>query len=198
MDAALFDDVHRFWFGELSGPFDYPADKAPLWFQGGPDFDAEIDRRYRRYLKPAAAFAGDLAGLSRAQRVGLVVLLDQFPRNIFRSSGEAFAYDADARRHARAALALGPYHLVERVFLGLPFEHSESIADQLYAIELFDAMRHDAPPGQAETYKKNFDYAVKHRDLIARFGRFPHRNAVLGRVSTAEEEKFLAENGRGY
>jgi uncharacterized protein (DUF924 family) len=128
-----------------------------------------------------------------------VILLDQFPRNIFRTSGEAFACDGKARDLARRLIdGRNRFHRVERSFLFLPFEHSEEAADQDLSVFLFAEDAVSAPESWTGTSRIYLDYAAKHRDLIRKFGRFPHRNAVLGRPSTPEEEAFLKEHGRGY
>jgi uncharacterized protein (DUF924 family) len=127
--------------------------------------------------------------------LALVLLLDQFPRNAFRGTARAFASDALALEAARLALARGydrDMLPVERLFVYLPFEHSERLEDQVRACEL---TRELAP--FAET-KDIYQYAVRHRDIIARFGRFPHRNEALGRPSTPEETEFLKQPGSGF
>jgi uncharacterized protein (DUF924 family) len=133
------------------------------------------------------------------EQVGLVILLDQFPRQIHRDSGDAFAYDAKALSIARRLLAAGPdrFWPVERTFVALPFEHSEDIADQDYAVLLFAAEAVAAPADARDGLRMALDFATKHRDIIRKFGRFPHRNAALGRESTPEEVEFL-KGGRGF
>ena len=139
-------------------------------------------------------------GLSRAERIALVVLFDQFPRNIFRSSGEAFAYDAKAREIARALIRTGieTFFWVERVALVLPFEHSEDMADQDYAVLLAARACGRRAREPSRLLPHPADYATWHRDIIRKFGRFPHRNAVLGRNRPPRRAAFLAEKGRGY
>ena len=120
--------------------------------------------------------------------LALTLLLDQFPRNCFRGSAHSYATDGLARHYAQRAIDAGFDVRVDaalRMFFYLPFEHSEAMVDQEYAMELFDRI------GDAELMK----YVVMHRDLIARFGRFPHRNKALGRESTQEEIKYLASGG---
>ena len=132
--------------------------------------------------------------------VGLVVLFDQFPRNINRHSGAAFARDERAREIAGELIAGGieRFYLAERNFLILPFSHSENVADQDYATMLAAAEAVSAPPSFITFARLALDFATKHRDLIRRFGRYPHRNAMLGREDTPEEAAFLAEHGRGF
>ena len=200
MDKEILDDIHRYWFGGLKSPTDRNPDKAEMWFTQSDATDAEIRDLYGRYLAEAASADWDLARLSRREQVGLVILLDQFPRNIFRTSGEAFGYDARARAIAGELIAGGleRFYLVEQTFLCLPFEHSEDIADQDYSVLLFARLAVEAPADWKDGRRGGVDFATKHRDLIRRFGRFPHRNAMLGRESTEEERAFLAAHGRGY
>jgi len=199
MNPAILHDAHAWWFGSLSGPADFPADKAAMWFERSHATDDHIRRAFGPHLAAVAAASWPLADLAREERVGLVLFLDQFPRNIFRESAEAFARDERAREIAAALIDnnYGEYYLIERAFLILPFEHSESLADQDTAVRLAEELAAAAPPGN-DFFPSLVDYAVKHRDLIRRFGRFPHRNAVLGRESTPEEVAFLTEHGRGY
>ena len=201
MDKTVLDDIHRTWFGPLRSPTDRNPDKAEMWFTRSDATDAHIRDTYGRFIAEAAAIDWDLDALSRQEQVGLVVLLDQFPRNIFRTSGEAFAYDGKARALAGALVERGldRFFLDEQTFVSLPFEHSEAIADQDHSVLLFAKMAVEARLGPWQEIRRGgLDYATRHRDLIRRFGRFPHRNAVLGRQSTAEETAFLAEHGRGY
>jgi len=199
-DSGLLVEAHRFWFGELSGIEHYPADKAPLWFERRDETDEAIRSIFGPWLDAVADRDWDLAALPREAQLGLVIILDQFPRNLFRRDGRAFAYDARARAVARALVAGGVerFCLIERCFLYLPFEHSEELADQDLSVRLYEQLLADAPEEQAEIYRNFLVFAEKHRDLILRFGRFPHRNRDLGRASTPEEAAFLAENGRGY
>lgn len=199
MNPTVLDAVHDFWFGALDGPEAAP-DRWELWFQQNDDFDRTIRERFGEALIEAAAADWDLGALTRTQQVGLVILLDQFPRNIHRSDGSAFAYDATARSHAETLIAGGVerFYLAERPFLFLPLMHSEAVADQDRCVSLLanEALR--APDAWIETFRLNLDFATKHRDLIRKFGRFPHRNAMLGRETTEEEAAFLAEHGRGF
>ncbi len=164
---------------------------AAKWFTKDAAFDAEITMRFA----PAhhAAARGELADWSNSWEgtLALLLLLDQFPRNIWRGSAHSFATDPLALSLARAAVSAGrdgeaPPEL--RVFFYLPFEHSEALADQDRCIALCQTL--DTASGSAW-----IKWASLHRDIIARFGRFPHRNAMLGRTSTAKELAFLAEGG---
>ena len=195
----ILRDVHRYWFGEPASPTSKSPDKAEIWFRQSDATDAHIRDTYGKYIDQAAAIAWDLGALSREEQAGLIVLLDQFPRNIFRTSGQAFAYDAKARELANTMLAEGleRFWLHEQVFVCLPLEHSEAIEDQDRSVYLFAKMTMDAPDDWAEDRRLTLDFATKHRDIIRKFGRFPHRNEMLGRASSDEEREFL-KGGRGY
>ncbi|HZP20268.1 MAG TPA: DUF924 family protein [Bauldia sp.] len=199
MDTAPLRDIYRYWFGELSGPEHLPQEKFDLWFNRSDETDTFIRETWLGYLRRAGEAAWDLDRLGREEQVALVVLFDQFPRNIFRVFGEAFAYDGKARAIANELIAGGidRFYLVERVSLVLPLEHSEDIADQDRCVLLFANAAVNGPAAWLNYNRNQLDYGTRHRDLIRRFGRFPHRNELLGRTSTAEEIEFL-KGGRGY
>jgi uncharacterized protein (DUF924 family) len=172
--------VLRFWFDE------HPKD----WFVKNPDFDTQIRTRFLALHEAAAA--GRLAHWADEARscLALVLLLDQFPRNLFRDDARAFATDAQARAAARVILQRGWDQSMtqpEQLFAYLPFEHSESLEDQDLSCELMK----DFSAEQRQ-------YAERHRDIIRRFGRFPHRNGSLGRPSTPAEIEFLKLPGSGF
>jgi uncharacterized protein (DUF924 family) len=183
--------VLSFWFGNES---EY-GKRRKQWFQKDAAFDAEIAARFRALHEEAAR--GDLERWkdSVGDCLALIVQLDQFPRNMFRGSARAFASDGLARDAARHALQEG-YDQgllpVERMFAYLPFEHSEALEDQLLCLGL---MR---PLEEFEETKDVYQYAVRHHEIIARFGRFPHRNEALGRPSMPEELEFLKQPGSGF
>jgi uncharacterized protein (DUF924 family) len=200
MVKKVLTDIHRYWFGELNSPTDKVAqERIDMWFKPTKEVDDHIRDAFGRYLEAAKATEWDVDNLARMEQIGLVILLDQFPRQIHRESGDAFAYDDKALSIARRLLAAGleRFWPAERTFVVLPFEHSEDIADQDYAVLLFAAEAVSAPDHLKESRRNQLDYATKHRDIIRKFGRFPHRNAVLGRESTAEEVEFL-KGGRGF
>ena len=158
------------------------------WFARDDAFDAEFRRRFESAHFAAARGEYEAWMESAEGALALQILLDQFPRNCFRGNAHSYATDGLARHYARRAVEAGFDQQVEpalRTFLYLPFEHSEAMVDQELAMELFGKMDNE------ELTK----YAVLHRDLIARFGRFPHRNAALGRESTQEEIDYLASGG---
>lgn len=194
---ALLD----FWFGALDGDGLADPERAARWFEGGPAFDRELAERFG--ADHAEARAGRLdrwADLPRG-RLALVLHLDQLSRNLYRGSADAFGADAHALALARGGLARGEdagLAPIERVFLYLPFEHSEALADQELSVACFRALAEGAPPSARESFASYLDHAVRHRDVIARFDRFPHRNAALARVATPEELAFLATRGSSF
>jgi uncharacterized protein (DUF924 family) len=158
------------------------------WFRGGDAFDAACRERLGDAHYAAARREFDGWSSTAEGALALLLLLDQIPRNIFRGSGHAFATDGLARHFARLAVDAGHDAAFEpalRAFFYLPFEHSEALADQDRSVALFAAL------GDAN-YR---DYAFAHRDIIVRFGRFPHRNAALGRETTPEEQAWLDAGG---
>ncbi len=183
------DEVLAFWFGAAPGSPDY-GQKREVWFDDSAAFDAEVRRCLGAAHEAAAAGRLDAWAESAHGALALVILLDQVPRNIFRAEARAFATDKKARGVAMTALARGFDRVllpIERMFLYLPFEHSERIDDQRRSLELFAGL--EADPATAGCLA----WASRHYQVIARFGRFPHRNAALGRVTTPEEAAFLAE-----
>ena len=174
-------DVLRFWFEELRG-----AD----WFAKRDELDARIRERFLASHESLVSLDGRVDATPRTL-LAAVIVLDQFSRNMFRGSPRAYAADPIARRLARLAIERGfdqGMTRPQRMFLYLPFEHSEDAADQAYSLQLFEALGdHDWT-----------DYAHRHKAIVDRFGRFPHRNAVLGRASTAEEIDFLKSSGSGF
>jgi uncharacterized protein (DUF924 family) len=181
--------VLDFWFGKPLGP------RRKAWFEKNGLFDESIRARFLT-LHNAAAGGACAAWSETAQgALALIVLTDQFPRNLFRGSGRAFATDAIAIATARHVLDKGwdtSMLPVERMFVYLPFEHSEVLADQDRSCTLFEPL--DGFPETADAV----EYSEKHRVIVRRFGRFPHRNAALGRKSTPEETEFLKQPGSGF
>ncbi len=182
-------DALDFWFG-APGSVAHGKTRAE-WFKKSDDFDALIRSRFQTLYEQAAN--GQLAHWreSPLPLLALIIVCDQFPRNMFRDSPKAFATDAlalDAGRHLRARGWDARLNTVERQFCYLPFEHAEDLEAQRTCLVLFGEL------GNADL----LHWAQKHYDIVERFGRFPHRNAVLGRASTAEEIAFLAQPGSHF
>ncbi len=188
---ARAGELLNFWFGES----DDRGKSRAQWFRKDDAFDALCRRRFAGLWQEAAGGKLDRWRQHAHECLALIVLLDQFPRNMFRDSGRAFASDAPARAATVHALAQGydrDMLPVERQFIYLPLEHSESIDDQERCLALMKELS-----AFAETRDLHV-WAEKHRDIIARFGRFPHRNALLGRESTAAEVEFLKQPGSRF
>ncbi|MEM9513140.1 MAG: DUF924 family protein [Cyanobacteria bacterium P01_E01_bin.48] len=185
--------VLTFWFGEPTPP-EYGKSRK-IWFAKDTAFDRQCsDRFLALHEKLATGLAHDWKVETRSCLAAIVVL-DQFSRNMFRNSARAFATDALALELANYAINRGfdlELLTVERWFMYLPFEHSENLSDQDRAVELFQQLAGD--PDSDRT----LDYAIRHRDVIRRFGRFPHRNTMLGRETTPEEARFLQQPGSQF
>jgi uncharacterized protein (DUF924 family) len=180
--TAKPQDVLGFW--TAAGP--------AKWFAKSDAFDDAIRLKFEPVHLAAARGKYDDWSAQAEGALALVILLDQFPRNLYRDSGHAFATDGKARAIAAAAVAAGHDKAVApelRVFFYMPYEHSESLADQEAGITLFEGLLKDI--GDADSLK----WALLHRDIVARFGRFPHRNKALGRGTTPAEQAFLDEGG---
>ncbi|MBS2033682.1 DUF924 domain-containing protein [bacterium] len=177
-----------FWFGPGAGPS--PSHYVRRWFTQDPEFDAAIQGRFGKAMR--AALAGGLSsweGTARG-RLALILLLDQFTRNLGRHTAAAFAGDERAQRLAREMVDQGVDQTLtpdQRVFAYLPFEHGESAEWQDLSLEKYGQLRQQAGPD----YQNYLDYAHKHAVIIKRFGRYPHRNQALGRENTPEETAFL-------
>lgn len=186
--AIVMTDQHdpstvlTFWFQEL----DHAA-----WWKGSPELDAQIQQRFEDTLLRAAACELDAWRESAHGRLAEVLVLDQFSRHIYRGQGKAFAQDPLALALSQQAVVAGALDQLatdERIFLLMPWMHSESAAIHQRAVPLFTA---HAPAN-------NLDYELRHKAIIDRFGRYPHRNAILGRASSAEELAFLREPGSSF
>ncbi len=195
-------EILDFWFGPgRDGAWTATPETIRQWFVKDLDFDATIVARFGATIE--AAIGGDARlsswETSSESALALILVLDQFTRNAFRGTGRMFAGDARALTLAKQLVEAGSeqsLRSIERVFVYLPFEHSESLADQERAIALFEANAVGAPAGSFAAM--SVDYARKHEVIIRRFGRFPHRNALVGRESTAEESAFLETPGSSF
>jgi len=179
---SLTDDILNFWFEGTD--LTRKLEKRKSWFKSTPEFDQAIHDNYTQAYEDAAAGKLDDMKNSREGCLALIIILDQFSRNLFRKNPKAFAADAKAREFARFALDQGYDQNIDqfvKAFFYLPFEHSENLADQEISVKLFSTSSHE------ETSKA----ALDHHEAIAQFGRFPHRNEVMGRENTPEEEEYL-------
>lgn len=186
--------VLRFWFGDEAAVA-YPCVRNE-WFQKRGEFDTAIRERFAAIHQRGAQGELEYWRETAPGALGYVVLFDQFSRNMFRGSAEAFAFDGMALAAAKSAVANGfdaQLAPAMRMFFYLPFEHSETLADQERAVVLLQCLVEEEP-GLIDM----LEYAKRHRDVIMRFGRFPHRNLILRRPSTPEEEAFLKQPGSSF
>lgn len=196
------DVVLEFWFGPGADDESVLAERKQVWFSSRPQTDREIRERFAGLVRGAAA--GDLDDWSATPRgrLAMIVLLDQFPRNLYRGTGDAFRHDGLALRLCIDGIDAGvdrQLSLTRRVFFCMPLQHSESLEIQQRSVAVFEALADEACPEAVARALADFaDYARRHRDIVARFGRFPHRNAALGRSSTAEEIEFLDGGGPSF
>jgi uncharacterized protein (DUF924 family) len=198
---SWFVDVLHFWFGDVDALGRSDVMHSRRWFMKDDAFDREIAARFGQTY--ADVRAGQREGWldDPRGRVAYVIVLDQFARNMFRGTARAFEGDRQAlaaaiegvARHDDAALTVN-----ERSFLYMPYMHSEEIGMQDRSVALFTELRDTAPSELRGSLVAAVQYAEKHREIIARYGRFPHRNAVLGRASTPEEQAFVAQPGSGF
>ena len=192
-------DVIDFWIGDAD--VDPAAAKAhsKLWYRSDASVDRDIKKRFGTAMKRAAAGELEQWEESADGALALVILLDQFSRNCFRGTARAFANDAQALAIAKRAIEAGHdqnLSIVGRAFLYHPFHHSESLTEHNRHIELSEALVASAPPQWQEFASGHASYAHEHREVVARFGRFPHRNKALNRASSAAETEYLKGGAR--
>jgi len=195
--AELLD----WWFADARDDPERAAARNAFWFGSDPAADRGIRERFGATLEAAAAGELDAWAEEPRGRLALVLVFDQLPRNIHRGSARAFAYDARALALAREGVATGalePLSVPERAFLLMPFMHAESVPVQREACEHFEALVAGAPPAWRSLAENNLAFARDHLAICERFGRFPHRNAALGREATPEERAFLEGGGASF
>ena len=195
------DDIHEFWFGDLDPAKPVAADRSKLWFGGDAETDALLRREFLEDIRKAATGDYDAWSATARGSLALILLLDQFPRNIYRKTPDAFATDAKALSICLAGIEAGldeELGVIERAFFYLPMEHSEVLEIQEQSVASFKTLIDAAPLAHRSMCESYYDYAVRHYDIVARFDRFPHRNEVLGRVSTDEEVEFLKQPGSSF
>ena len=177
-------DILNFWFKES---------QPQQWFQKNPEYDELIRSRFLEVYEIARQGALDEWKNDADGVLALCLLLDQFPRNMFRDTPQSFAADDQALLIAKYALSKGLDQVVspqKRRFVYLPFEHSEKLIDQKKSLELFETLKLDDP--------LSYDYALRHYKIIEKYGRFPHRNTILGRDNTPEEDEYFSNGGVGF
>jgi uncharacterized protein (DUF924 family) len=196
--------VREFWFGRLPLSAEALGERMAFWF-GEDDLeltaqrDEEIRARFSELFGRAAA--GELGSWADGprRRLSLIIVLDQFPRNLFRGSARAFDFDGKALALALSGMQSGAdaaLDAVERIFFYMPLQHAESLEVQEESVAACRRLLAEAPQELHEPFSEVLDYAEQHRSIIERFGRFPHRNRLLGRASTPAEEVWLSEGAR--
>ena len=196
------EQVLDFWFGSCGADGSLDPAKQKMWFGDGRKYDTEIRDRFGALHERASR--GELETEWPATprgSIALIVVLDQFSRHIHRDTPAAFAQDPAAQRLVLGATDLDTDRQLipaQRAFFYLPLEHAEDIELQRLGVRCFDGLARTVAPAWRKEYDSFHDYAQRHRDIIARFGRFPHRNKILGRPSTPEEIKFLKQPGSSF
>ncbi len=195
------DEIIDFWFSDAADSSEALAQRNALWFGSGRDFDHEVRARFEATIELATTGACNHWEEEPRGLLALILLFDQFTRNIHRGTREAFAHDEAALRLCRESIDRGfdrQLPALERIFLYMPLQHVEDPEGQALSVKLTEGLLDECPAAQREYFEASHRYAEDHHDVIARFGRFPHRNEVLGRESTAEEREYLQGGGSRF
>ena len=202
MAIADPQDVLTYWIGAARNDASVLPERNRFWFGKSPDTDRELVARFTDTLTALAdGLANEWAETGSCERLAAIIVLDQFSRNIYRNMPEAFAHDPLALSLCKAGIACHADDALSesgRQFFYLPLEHSEDAADQELSIRMYEKLSRNARPQFRQATESALDYARQHKAVIDRFGRYPHRNAILGRPSTPEERGWLAEPGSGF
>lgn len=195
------ESILNFWFGDEADDAAVAKQCATLWWKKNPAVDQQIRTRFALVLDAAAKGDFDRWLDDGRGYLAMIILADQFSRNMYRDTPRAFAYDGFSLRWCKAGMASGKDRMlrpIERVFFYLPMEHSESLDEQRRSVAVFKELAESVPSAHRELFEGYVNYAVRHREIIERFGRFPHRNVILGRESTLEEIEFLKGPGSSF
>lgn len=198
---ADFEKVLSFWFGDLDAQGRADKEHSARWWKKDPAFDRSIVDEFGALHAEVARGDHDAWLESPRGRLAYIIVLDQFSRNMFRGTGQSFAFDPRAVEVVLEGVERGMDRELchaERSFFYMPLMHSEKLAHQDRCAELFERWRDETSPAMREGVSYSLDYAEKHRAIVRRFGRFPHRNALLGRESTPEELEFLKQPGSSF
>ena len=198
MSSSKPGDILEFWFGAACEGGAALEQAFKRWFSSGPEFDAEIENRFGDLVKKALEGGLQSWETDVSARLALIILLDQFPRNIYRGSPQAFSGDARALSLAQRTLAdtaeFDALHPVEKMFLLMPYQHVEDTDLQEKGVAAYRELEVQAPDYLRKLLSGAREFAEVHRDIVRRFGRFPHRNAVLDRQNTPEEQAWLEDD----
>jgi uncharacterized protein (DUF924 family) len=198
-DTRAIEEIHAFWIGEPAREPDALIAKFQRWFQGGETIDRLIEKRFGHLVTDALDGKLDHWRASLRGRLALIILLDQFTRNLFRNTPRAYAGDRDALTLALEVIDTGGWRFgacEQRMVFTMPLVHSEDIAMQSLVVPLVREIAEEAPRALRAPLEIGCTRTEHYRSIIARFGRFPHRNTILGRTSTAEERVFLEEEAK--
>ncbi len=200
-EERKYELLWRFWFGSIEHTKEYFDQRMRLWFEKNHEFDSEIKERFLDWFEDLENW--DLEKWKKYPRgtIALLILTDQVPRNAFRGTFKMFQYDSIARDLAVELCKSGKdlnYDLAERLFIYLPLEHSENLKDQDLAVQKFEDMLAEVSLSMRPIFQELLEYALRHRDIIYRFGRFPHRNQVMNRISSPDELDFLKTPGSSF
>jgi uncharacterized protein (DUF924 family) len=192
------NEILEFWFGDALASPEQVGPRSELWFRQNHEFDRQIQQRFGSLPERAARGELDEWRGEAFSALALVLVLDQFPRNLYRRSARAFEFDPLAREIALESIAGGfdeALHPLQALFLYLPLEHAEDLDLQERSVQLFGQLATRAPAALRPRFEQFTSYARRHRDVIHRFGRFPHRNELLDRQPTSEEVAYLESGG---
>jgi uncharacterized protein (DUF924 family) len=195
------DLIHEFWFGHNPDDAVTAQEKSKLWWSKNQDSDQEMRRQFATDVEATVVHELDEWKNNSRSLLSLILLTDQFPRNIYRAMPKAFQFDPMAQNLCLTGIEQGmekKLRPIERVFFYLPLEHSESIEHQKLSVQLFTQLYQEVPQAHMDTFRGFLIFALRHRRVIERFGRFPHRNKILNRPSTPEEVDFLLEPGSSF
>ena len=201
MTNSIAKNVLDFWFGDWPLTPEQNGVRSEVWFLANQDFDYDIERRFGKLVGTARQGSFDTWTKEPYECLALIIILDQFPRNLYRGQPGAFTSDVKALEFARAMLQSGDIdHLgfTERAFALMPYQHAENLAIQKEGFAAYQQQLDSAPKEWKKIMAGYSNFAKQHLDIIEQFGRFPHRNAALGRENTPEESDYLKDGGKTF
>jgi len=194
-------DVLDFWFDGCEQDAAAASARMPFWFQSNKQADEEVQRRFEEFIQPAADGEYSDWGKSPRQCLALIIVLDQFPRNAYRNTPQAFAFDSLALGLSIVGTTLGfvdELSPIEQIFFLMPYQHTEDLSRQREGFGCYERVLQNAAPEWQEMIAGSVDFARQHLEIIEQFGRFPHRNAILGRESSSEEQAYIDGGGATF
>ncbi len=196
-----YEAIIDFWLDGAAESAEALERRSRVWFSADPELDAEIASRFGDLLARRAAGVIEIWQATPRGRLGLIILFDQFSRNIHRGTATAYAFDQEALNLSQTGIDAGmdrSLGSLERMLFYMPLQHAEAPGPQDRAVAMFEDLTRSCLPEQRQFFERSLQHAREHRGLILRFGRFPHRNRVLGRESTAEEIAYLEGGGKTF